>query len=77
MNVFRRAGAAPKTAGGWREPAPEIARWRGRLAFNRMGRSGSSQMKIVLSVLAAIGGLPLIAVLGMFLMHGTMMRGMM
>lgn len=34
-------------------------------------------MKIVLYVLAAIGALALIAVLVMFLMHGTMMGGMM
>ncbi len=33
-------------------------------------------MKIVLYVLAVIGALALIAIFGMFLMHGTMMFGM-
>ena len=33
-------------------------------------------MKIVLYILAAIGVLALIAILGMFLMHGSMMSGM-
>ncbi len=34
-------------------------------------------MKTVLYLLAAIGVIALIAILGMFFMHGTMMNGMM
>lgn len=39
--------------------------------------SERSKMKIALYVLAAIGALAVIAILGMLLMHGTMMSGMM
>jgi len=58
--------------------------WADRLALSSSGRVPDatanyrrrSTMKIVLYVLAAIGALALIAILGMYLMHGTMMFGM-